>query len=97
MRLGLGMTHRKHPSFHLFQALWAAFDPPFRPEDITVFAKNSCVSVEDPSIHTDSRSRWDELPMKYHSACWYVALEHETRAGMDSKRLHDDGIPVFGD
>lgn len=90
--LELGVTYSKHPSSHFLQPLGATFDPSLRPEDVTVFAKDSYVSVEDPGIHADSCSRWDELPMKDHSAFWYVTLEHETCAGVDPKRLYDHGI-----
>lgn len=92
-----GITHSKHPPPHFFQALGAVFDPPLRSELVTVVAKDSCVSVEDPGVHTNRRPRWDELPVKDHSACWYISFEHETCAGMDPECLYDDRITVFGD
>lgn len=95
--MDLGITYSEHPSSHFLQPLGAAFDPSLRSEDITVFAKDGCVSVEHPGVHANSCSRWDELPMEDHSAFWYVTLEHETCAGVDPKRLYDDSIAAGRD
>lgn len=92
--LALGTTYSEHPSPHFLQALGAAFNPSFRPEDITVFAEDSRVSVKDPGIHADCCSRWDELSVENHPASWNVAFEHETCAWMNAKRFYDDGIPA---
>lgn len=89
-----GITYSKHPSSHFLQPLGATFDPSLRPEDITVFAEDGRVPVEDPGIHPNRCSRWDELPMKDYTACWYVSFKHETCAGMDPKCLHDNSISV---